>query len=186
MSTQILNFKKVEVVAESKEAAIEQVENTLFHVNGDATQAFKNWKSKQTKGITDRDIKEFMLEYLAKKSKNCPGAGYMITVESAIADTRERPYKIDNVKGEGKRKFKSMYKWIDDENKTVVCQVDTNKADAMNAIKELYKSGDYKGNASLVKTKDVVEGQAVVATAKYAPSKNTKNGTWIAFGIENA
>lgn len=27
-----LNFKKVEVVAESKEAAIAQVESTLFHV----------------------------------------------------------------------------------------------------------------------------------------------------------
>ena len=40
------------------------------------------------------------------------------------------------------------------------------------------------GNAELVKTKDVVEGQAVVATAQYTPSKNTKNGTWIAFGIE--
>ena len=48
MSTTILNFKKVEVVAESKEAAIAQVESTLFHVNGDATQAYKNWKAKQT------------------------------------------------------------------------------------------------------------------------------------------
>ena len=183
--TQILNFKKIEVVAESKEAAVEQVSD-LFQINGDATQAFKNWKSKQTKGITERDMKEFMLEYLAKKTKNCPGAGYMITVESAVADTRERPYKIDNVKGEGKRKFKSMYKWISEEDGKVVCQVDTNKADAMNALKELYKSGEFKGNAKLVKTKDVVEGQAVVATAKYAPSKNTKNGTWIAFGIEHA
>ena len=72
MSTTILNFKKVEVVAESKEAAIAQVESTLFHVNGDATQAYKNWKAKQTKGITERDVKEFMLEYLAKKGKNCP------------------------------------------------------------------------------------------------------------------
>ena len=70
MSTTILNFKKVEVVAESKEAAIAQVESTLFHVNGDATQAYKNWKAKQTKGITEREVKEFMLEYLAKKGKN--------------------------------------------------------------------------------------------------------------------
>lgn len=91
---------------------------------------------------------------------------------------------IDDVKGDGKRKFKTFYKWIDKETQTVVCQVDTNKADAKNAIKELYKSGKYKGNAELVKTKDVVEGQAVVATAQYTPSKNTKNGTWLAFGIE--
>lgn len=184
MSTTILNFKKLEVVAENKEAAIAQVENTLFHINGDATQAYKNWKSKQSKGITERDVKEFMLDYLQRKGKNCPGAGYIITLESAVADTRERPYKIEDLKGDGKRLFKTFYKWIDKETKTVVCQVDTNKADAKNAIKELYKSGAYKGDAELVKTKDVVKGQAVVATAQYTPSKNTKNGTWLVFGIE--
>ena len=37
MSTQILNFKKVEVVAESKKAAEAIVEENYFHVNGDAT-----------------------------------------------------------------------------------------------------------------------------------------------------
>ena len=57
---------------------------------------------------------------------------------------------------------------------------------AKNAIKELYKSGAFRGDAKLVKTKDVVEGNAVVATAKYTPSKNTKPGSYIAFGIENA
>lgn len=184
MSTKILNFKKVEIVAESKDAAIAEMSENYFNYQGDATQAFKNWKAKQTKGITERDIKEFMLEYLEKKSKSCPGAGFLITVESAVADTRERPYKIEDVKSEGRKKFKSMYKWIDVDTKQVVCVVDTNKADAKNAIKELYKNGNYKGNAELVKTKDVIEGNAVVATANYAPSKNTKNGTWIAFGIE--
>ena len=184
MSTTILNFKKVEIVAENKEAAKAKMEENWFHYNGDATQSFKNWKEKQKNGITERDIKEFMLDYLSRKGKNCPGAGYLITIEAAVSDTRERPYKIENVKGDGKRKFKTFYKWIDRDTKTVVCQVDTNKADAENAIKELYKSGEYKGCADLVKTKDVVEGQAVVATAAYTPSKNTKNGTWLAFGIE--
>lgn len=184
MSTKVLNFKKLEVVAESKEAAIAQVEESLFHINGDATQAFKNWKSKQNGGVTERAVKEFMLDYLNKKGKNCPGAGYMITVDAAIGDTRERPYRVEDIPSEGKRKFKTVYKWIDDETGTVVAQSDKNKADAKNEIKELYKAGLYKGNAKLVKSKDVIEGQSVVATAEYTPSKNTKNGTWIAFGIE--
>jgi len=185
MATTILNFKKVEVIAESKEAAKAQIEETLFHVQGDATQAYHNWEQKQNGTVTDRDKKEFMLDYLAKKSKNCPGAGFMITVESAIKDSRERPYKIDDIKNEeGKRKTKRMYKWIDKQSKTVVCSVDTNKTDAKNAIKELYKSGAYKGDAELVISYDVIEGQAVVATAKYTPSAHTKNGKWIAFGIE--
>jgi hypothetical protein len=34
MSTTILNFKKVEVVAASREEAVAQVENAYFHVNG--------------------------------------------------------------------------------------------------------------------------------------------------------
>ena len=106
-------------------------------------------------------------------------------VESAVKDSRERPYKIEDIKNEeGKRKTKRQYKWFDKATKTVICSVDTNKTDAKNAIKELYKTGEYKGDADLVITYDVVEGQAVVATAKYTPSKNTKNGKYIAFGIE--
>ena len=185
MSTQILNFKKIEITAESKEVAIAQMEESYFHYNGDATQAFKNWKAKQTKGITERDTKEFMLDYLAKKTKNAPGTGFMITVESAVGDTRERPYKIEDVKNEeGKRKFKKFYVWIDEETGKEVCKVGTNKADAKNALKELYKTGEYKGDAKLKLVHEVTEGQAIVATAKYTPSKNTKNGSYICFGIE--
>jgi hypothetical protein len=124
-----------------------------------------------------------MLDYLAKKSKNCPGSGYLITVESAVADTRERPYRIENVKGEGKRKYKTTYVAVASDG-TTIGKWDTNKADALNAVKEMYKSGEFKGDFELHKVKEVVEGQAVVAKGYYTPSKNTKNGTWIAFGIE--
>ena len=184
MSTTILNFKKCELVAASKEEAIAMMENEYFHCQGDATQAFKNWKEKQTKGITERDIKEFMLDYLNKKGKNCPGAGYIITMDPAVKDTRERPYKIENVKGDGKRKYKTTYVAIDNETNAPIGKWDTNKADALNAVKELYKSGAYKGSGRLDKVKEVVEGQATVATFDYAPSKNTKNGTYMCFGIE--
>ena len=170
MSTTILNFKSVTVSAASKEEAIAKIEEQHFHVNGDATQAYKNAKAKHEGVWTDKDEKAFKLDYLEKKVKSCPGAGYYITVESAVADTRQRPYKIEDVKNEGKRKFKSFYKWVD----------------AKNAIKELYKNGEFRGDAKLIKTKDVVEGNAVVATAKYTPSKSTKTGTWTFFGIEVA
>ena len=185
MSTTILNFKSVSLVAESKAAAIESAEEQYFHINGDATQAYKNAKAKHDGIWTERDDKAFKLDYLEKKGKSCPGAGYIIVVDPAVGDTRERPYKINTIKSEGKRKYKTIYKWIDAEGKTV-CSVDTNSADAKNAIKELYKSGAFRGDAKLVKTKDVVEGNAVIATAKYTPSKNTKKGTFIVFGIENA
>ena len=184
MSTTILNFKKVEVVASSREEAVAQVENTYFHINGDATQAFKNWKQKQNGGVTDRAVKEFMLDYLMKKGKNCPGAGYMITVDAAVGDTRERPYRIEQVSSEGKRKWKTTYVAVDTETGLTIGKWDTNKANALNCVKEMYKNGEFKGNFELQKVKEVVEGQPVVARGFYTPSKNTKNGTWIAFGIE--
>lgn len=185
MSTKVLNFKSVAISAESKDVAISNVEEQYFHINGDATQAYKNAKAKHQGIWTERDDKAFKLDYLEKKGKSCPGAGYIIVVEAAVKDTRERPYVIESVKSEGKRKFKTFYKWIDNNGK-VICKVDTNQADAKNAIKELYKKGEFKGDAKLVKTKDVVEGNAVVATAKYSPSKNTKPGSYVVFGIENA
>lgn len=183
MSTTILNFKKVEVVAASREEAVAQVENTYFHINGDATQAFKNWKQKQNGGVTERAVKEFMLDYLNKKGKNCPGAGYMITMDAAIGDTRERPYSINDVPNEGRRKYKKTYQLIDRTSGVVLAELQTNKADAKNLAKEIIKSG-FKGAIDCKLAHKVVEGQEIVFTAEYTPSKNTKNGTWLAFGIE--
>lgn len=185
MSTTILNFKKVEVVAESKEVAVEKIEKEYFHIQGDATQAYKNFKEANGGAVSDYQLKEFMLEYLAKKSKNCPGAGYIITLDSAVKDSRERPYKITNIKNtKGKRTWKSVYTWKDRETGAVICQVDTTKAEAEAAIKELIKTGSYKGKADLFKEKKVAEGQEIIATAEYTPSANTKNGQYLAFGIE--
>ena len=183
----VMNFKKVEVVAESKKAAIEKIESELFHVSGDATQAYKNWFAKQVNGVTERDKKAFMLDYLAAKSKNCPGAGYIICVEPAVADTRERPYKLENVKNEdGKRKSGKVLVWKDNESGAEVVKVRGTKTEAAQALKELYKKGSYKGNATCEIHYDIVEGNPVVMTAKYTPSQGTHNGTWIAFGLENA
>lgn len=180
----ILNFKKVEVVAASREEAIAKIENDYFHINGDATQAFKNWKQKQNGSVTERDIKEFMLDYLNKKGKNCPGAGYMITVEPAVGDTRERPYTIEDVKNEGRRKYAKVYQLIDKETNSVIAECDTNKADAKNMAKDLVRNG-YKGKGYCRLAHKVIEGQEIAFTFEYTPSKNTKNGCWIAFGIEN-
>lgn len=183
MSTQILNFKKLEVVAESKKAAEAWAFDHFGHYSGDATQAYNHWMEKQNGVVTDRDVKEFMLEYLMKKTKNCPGSSFLICVDPAVADTRERPYRIENVKGEGKRKYKTTYVAIANDG-TTIGKWDTNKADALNAVKEMYKSGEFKGDFELHKVKEVVEGQAVVAKGFYTPSKNAKNGKWICFGIE--
>lgn len=184
MSTTILNFEKAEVVATNKKEAIEMVTNIYGHCRGEATQAYKIWLEKQHGVVSDRALKEFMLDYLNKKTKNCPGDGCFITLESAVSDTRERPYVITDVKNEhGKRKYKKVYQVIDDETGLVLAEVLTNKADAKNKSKELIKNG-FHGKISCKLAHKVVEGQEVVFTAEYAPSKNTKPGRYMVFGIK--
>jgi hypothetical protein len=53
MSTQILNFKKVEIVAANVEEAKAIMEENYFNFMGDATQKYKNWKEKQGGAVTD-------------------------------------------------------------------------------------------------------------------------------------
>ena len=103
MSTTILNFKSVTVSAASKEEAIAKIEEQHFHVNGDATQAYKNAKAKHEGVWTDKDEKAFKLDYLERKVKSCPGAGYYITVDvgemilRVFTETIEDAKKFDEV-----------------------------------------------------------------------------------------
>ena len=71
--TQIMNFKRMEVTGATKDEALAKAP---FDIMGDATQAYKIWKKKQVNGVTDADKKQFMLDYLAKKSKNVAGVGF--------------------------------------------------------------------------------------------------------------
>lgn len=178
----VVNFKKANIVADSKEMAIEQMERDLFHYSGDATQAYKNWKAKQTGMVGERELKEFMLDYLAKKGKNCPNSGFLICIDNAVKDTRERPYTINNIKGDGKRKYKKMYQLVDKATGVVIKEVSTNKADAINVAKELIKDG-FHGTLVCKLAHKVVEGVETVFEATYTPSKSTKKGEWICFGI---
>jgi len=181
METKVINFKKLEVTGATKEEALAKAP---FQIIGDATQAFKNWKKKQTDGITDAMIKAFCLEYIEKKSKSAAGIGYSITVEAAVADTRERPYKINDVKNEkGKRKYVTTYELVDDTTGEVVAMTQETKAVAKEQAKELYKKG-FKHNITCKYTKQVLDGEPIAFTAEYTPSKSSKVGTYLVFGVE--
>jgi len=175
-----LNFKKLEVCGATKQEALDKAP---FKVLYDATQAYRNWKEKQDT-ITEGNLRDFMQEYLQKKTKNAPGVGCSITVESAVADTRERPYKITDVKNEkGKRKYSTIYIVKDRDTNEIIAKCDETKAKAKDIVKELYKSG-FKGRVICNYTKEVTEGEPVAFYADYAPSKSTKQGVYTVFGIE--
>lgn len=179
---QIMNFKKMEVTGATKEEALAKAP---FDIMGDATQAYKMFRKKQVNGITDADKKQFMLDYLAKKSKNVPGVGFVITEEAAVADTRERPYRINDVKNEkGAREYKTIYQLVDDATGSLLAETDETKAKAKEIAKKLYTDNGYKGNLTCIYTKQVVSGQPVAFHAEYTPSKNCRVGTYLVFGIE--
>jgi hypothetical protein len=62
---------------------------------------------------------------------------------------------------------------------------DKTKAEAANVVKDLYKTGDLKKDVTLSLSHEVVEGTSVVMKFKYTPSKNSKPGRYVFFGIVN-
>lgn len=179
---QIMNFKRMEVTGATKEEALAKAP---FDIMGDATQAYKMFRKKQVNGVTDADKKQFMLDYLAKKSKNVAGVGFVITEEAAVADTRERPYAIKDTKNEqGARAYKTIYQLVDDATGAVIAETDETKAKAKELAKDLYVNKGYKGSLTCVYTKQVVKGEPVAFKASYTPSKSSRIGTYLVFGIE--
>ena len=151
-----LNFKRVDVNAFTlKEAEEILAEKANFEKFANATQAWKNAGSPMQ---NTKEFKEFCANYLAEKTKNKQGLGCVIVYEAGKADTRERPWEMNDVVNElGKRKYKTTYLIIDEETgKILAC----------------------------IYTKEVVEGEKRAFTMKYQASKSAKEGYFIFFGIE--
>lgn len=176
-----LNFKSLEVTGATKQEALDKAP---FYIQVDATQAYRNWKEKQST-VTEAGKKQFMLDYLKSKTKNAPGVGCSITIESAVADKKERPYKITDVKNEqGKRKYATVYSLKDRDTGVILAKCDETKAKAKEVAKQLFKDG-YKGRVICTYTKEVTEGEPIAFYADYCPSKSTKQGVYLVFGIES-
>ena len=178
----MMNFKRMEVTGATKEEALKKAP---FCIIGDATQAYKSWQKKQVNGITDADKLQFFLDYIAKKTKNAPGLGFSITVESAVADSRERPYTLLNKKNKsGARKYKTTYQLVDKATGSVLAETNETKAKAKEIAKSLYTDKGFKGNIVCTYTKQVIDGEPVAFEIEYTPSKNAKVGTYLVFGVE--
>lgn len=176
------SFKRMEVIGSTKDEAFAKAP---FEIMGDATQAYKLWKQQHTSGITDTDIKQFMIDYLNKKSKNVTGVGFSITLESAIADTRERPYSISDIKNtKGARSWETVYQVVDEATGNVLAKTNETKAKAKELIRSLYIDKNYKGNCTCYITKQVKDGEPIAFTSKYTPSKGSRCGRYMVFGFE--
>lgn len=212
--SEVFNFKSFEVSAETKKAAIAQVEKENFHIYGDATQAWKKYHESNAT-VTANDEKAFKLDYLKKKTKNAPGSGFIVTLSSAVISTRERPWKAEDIKTEGKRDTQKKFDLIDHDTKEVLKTLkservkndkagepildkegnDTGRVEpetkvirpTKTAAKELAKKlikKGYKGQIDIVQGKESIGADPIVATVTYTPSKSAKNGRYMFFGLE--
>lgn len=178
----MVNFEKLEVNGLTKEEALGKAP---FFIQGDATQAFKKWKATKVDGVKEKDITNFCLDYLNKKTKYAPGSGFYITLEAASKNTRERPYKLENVKNEqGDRKWKTTYQIVNDETGMVEAETTETQAKARELAKELYTKQGSTANYTCVITKQVVKGEPVAFKIKYTPSTGAHAGTYLVFGVK--
>ena len=175
------NFKRVEVKAYTKAEAIDQVKDVFF-VQRDATQA---WRKAGEPSPLDKEFKVFCANYLEKHTKNAPGTACMITYRAGAADTRERPYKMNDVVNEkGKRKYVTTYLLKDKSTGEELAKTTENKKKAQELAKKLYIDGGFRGSIICTYTKEVAEGEPVAFTVDYATSKSSKEGHYIFFGVE--
>ena len=175
------NFKRVEVKAYTKSEAVDQVKDVFF-VQRDATQA---WRKAGEPSPLDKEFKVFCANHLEKHTKNAPGTACMITYRAGAADTRERPYKMNDVVNEkGKRKYVTTYLLKDKSTGEELAKTTENKKKAQELAKKLYIDGGFRGSIICTYTKEVAEGEPVAFTVDYAPSKSSKEGHYIFFGVE--
>lgn len=150
------------------------------------TNATLMWKKKGSP-IAGPELKEFMAEYLLSHTKNAPGVGCYIVLEPCASDTRDNPYRINNIPTTGKRKFKRVYELVNSETNQVIGSTDS-KEDAIKLAKEVVSREKDKlgvGVKHICRIATVVtEGESEAFTFEYVPSQNAKLGSFLLFGIE--
>lgn len=191
---QIMNFKKLEVTGTTKEEALAKAPFNTNLPGADCTQALRNYKKAHaSEAFTDAAMRQFMLEQLEKKTRNTVGNGCYIVVESAVTDTRERPYTKHDVKNEqGSRKWTKVFQIFENlgtaekprRGELIVEAAGNTKSEASNKAKELYTKMGLRKNIVCYYTKQVTEGEPIAFTMDYTPSKNAKQGVYLVFGIE--
>lgn len=176
-----LNIKTLQFTAFSKKEAEEKSAAEGIQSIKDATIAWKKAGSPQVGAAYN----EFCAEYLKKNTKNAEGIGCIITLKSGVADTKDRPYKVEIVKNEkGKRSWKTAFNLIDRESGKLLKTVIGTKKIAEAKAKELYVGTGYKGTVDATYAKVVTEGETKAFVVKYNPSVTTVEGSYLVFGIQ--
>ena len=166
METNVI-FKKFETIGTTKDEAIRNANPLNLRV--DATQAYKKWAKEN---VTNEDnVKEWMKDYLKKKKFTMPNDGAYIVIQSAVTDSRERPYKVEKPKYEARTHSPEKFYVLRDKTGNEVGREKTSKA-AEQTAKEFV--ADYKEDVTINYEWVSKEKNSLYATVKYTPTKGTQ------------
>ena len=167
-------FKKFETIGVTKDAAIKE---SGLNLRVDATQSYKKWAKEHT--TNEDDVREWMQEYLKKKKLTMPKDGAYIVLQSAVSDTRERPYKVEKPKYEAKTHSPEKFYVLRDATNHEVGREKTSKA-AEQTAKEFVT--EYKEDITINYEWVSKEKNSLYATVKYTPSKGSQPCKLLVFG----
>lgn len=172
-------FKKFETIGVTKDEAIRNANPLNLRV--DATQAYKKWAKDNV--VTEESQKEWMKEYLKKKKFTMPNDGAYVVLQSAVTDSRERPYKVEKPKYEARTHSPEKFYVLRDKTGNEVGREKTSKA-AEQTAKEFV--ADYKEDVTINYEWVSKEKNSLYATVKYTPSKGTQKAKLLVFGYQVA
>ena len=167
-------FKKFEVIGTTKDAAMKE---SNLNLRVDATQAYKKWA--KDNATNEDNVKEWMKDYLKKKKLTMPKDGAYIVLQSPVADTRERPYKVEKPKYDARTHSPEKFYVLRDATGHEVGREKTSKA-AEQAAKEFVT--DFKENVTINYEWVSKEKNSLYAKVYYQPSKGARKAKLLVFG----
>lgn len=171
-------FKKFEVIGTTKDEAIKQAAPLNLRV--DATQSYKKWAKDNT--TNEDDVKDWMKDYLKKKKWTMPNDGAYIVLQSAVTDSRERPYKSDKPKYDSRTHSPKKFYVIRDMSGNEVGCEENSKA-ARQFAREFVT--DFKESVTINIEWKAKEKNTLYETVTYTPSKGTQPCKLLVFGYQS-
>lgn len=169
-------FRKFEVIGTTKDEAKAQ---TTLNLRVDATQSYKKWAEKNA--VTPEKQVEWMKQYLHDKKFDMPNDGAFIVIQSAVRDTRERPYQIEDIKHDAKTHSPEHFYVLRDDAGNEVGREKTKQA-AKDAAKKFITAE--KRSVKAFHEWNPKEKNALAFVGKYTPSKGQQDCKLLVFGFE--
>lgn len=170
-------MKKLEISAYNSEEAKLQAYKDGVTVIYDATIAWKRAGSP----ILTRELNIFVADLMENKSMfDFEGAGIIITLIPGVADTRKKPYKLNNILRKGRCPLSRAIEIRNAETNEVVGKALT-KLEAMQLARKLVKVLKQDLYGKTVYTSDDLDFEI-----KYIPSATASLGSYVVFGVEES